>query len=580
MRLQCLAAGLCMALAVDAHAQTVDELYSQGVKARQEQRFEDASTLLRRALSLQPANSDTLVQLGFAELGLGNLAAARTAFSNALAIAPDYADAKFGLAQVEFRSGNPAAARALVEPLVTQQPGNQEAAALLTTVRAALETERDAAAAATAAKPRRAEGQATTARSDAVAPLLDEARRLRTAGQFAQAESLYRRALSISPRNTDILVALGLVAGFQQRFDEADRFFSAALAIDPDQFDARLGKVRLAIWRGDVARARQMIDGVLADVPGNTEAMVVDARISMLERDYAGAEESFASAAAADPANAEALVGLGDVRRARGDEVSARQAYENALLLQPDSVEIAQRLAAAPPQKWRLDIGSELSELSAGLGNWTDSGIGLSYRATPDTVLGARMRVATRFGRTDAQIEGRIDHAFAPSFSAYGVIAGTPQADFLAKFSAGAGASWRAIESVGGIGPVFLNLDARYDLFDATENTTISPWVQAYFFDERLGLSARWVHSENDRGRVADGYVLRADLTVTDRLRLFGGYSDAPEISEATLIETRTAFGGVSFDISDDLTLLGSYANEQRPTFERNIFGLGLAVRF
>ena len=237
-----------------------------------------------------------------------------------------------------------------------------------------------------------------------MAPLLEEARRLRTAEKFAEAESLYRRALSLSPRDTDVLVALGLVTGFQQKFDESDRFFSAALAIDPDQLDARLGKVRLAIWQNDLVRARQMIDDVLAAAPDNIEVMLLDARISLLERDYAGAERSFASVAAADPANAEALVGLGDVRRALGDEAGARQAYENALALQPASPDIAQRLSVAPPWTWRLDLGSEVSDLSDGLGTWTDNGIGLSYRVTPDTVLGARLRVATRFGRTDTQI--------------------------------------------------------------------------------------------------------------------------------------------------------------------------------
>ncbi|RVC43250.1 tetratricopeptide repeat protein, partial [Mesorhizobium sp. M4A.F.Ca.ET.090.04.2.1] len=76
----------CMFLAIAASpgvslAQTADELYASGVKARQAQHFDEAADLLKRALALKPGNADVLVQLGFAELGRNDLPAAREAFS-------------------------------------------------------------------------------------------------------------------------------------------------------------------------------------------------------------------------------------------------------------------------------------------------------------------------------------------------------------------------------------------------------------------------------------------------------------------------------------------------------------------
>jgi YaiO family outer membrane protein len=576
-RIACWAgAALVLAVSAGAQAQTADELYRQAVAARQEQRFDEAAELLKRALVLEPSNSDALVQLGFAELGRGDLSAARAAFSRTLELAPNYSDAKFGLAQVEFRSGNLQAALSLVERLVQEQPGNAETSALLASVREALAAERRAAASSARDVP----GSSPKPQADPLTPLLEEGRRLRNAGRFPEAEAVYRRALSISPRNTDILVALGLVSGFQQRFEESRAFFDAALAIDRKHLDARLGKVRLAVWTGAVAQARTLIDDVTASVPRNSEAQLLDARIALLERDNKRAEALFSAVAAAEPTNIEALIGLGDVRRARGQEALARQAYEQAADLDPASLEIKQRLAAPPPRKWRLDVGSEVSELSAGLGTWTDSGVGLSYQLSPETSAGLRMRVATRFGKTDLQVEGRLDHAFSPAFAAYGIVAATPDADFLAKFSVGAGAGWRAIERSGGFGPVFLNTDARYDVFDASRITTLSPWLQVYLLEERLAFSARWVHAEDDAETAADGYVLRADVAATERIGIFVGYSDAPEISEGLLIDTRTAFGGVSFDVNDTLTVRASYAHEQRPTFDRDTIGLSFSVRF
>ncbi|TIN61187.1 MAG: tetratricopeptide repeat protein, partial [Mesorhizobium sp.] len=324
----------CLILAIAAApgaalAQTVDELYASGVKARQAQHFDEAADLFRRALALKADNADALVQLGFAELGRNDLPAARDAFSRALSLAPAYRDASFGMAQVEFRSGNLDAALPLAEKVAEAEPGNADAAALLENIRKAKQASQAKpvpAAAAPAKKP-------PHRRPDPVAIQLEQGRRLRAAGKLPEAETAYRRALKLSPRNTDTLVALGLVVGSTQRFDEAGRFFDRALAIRPGLLDARLGKVRLAIWQGDAPRARALVGDVLASAPDNVEALNLDARIALLEADYQRAGQSLQRALALDPRNAEALVGLGDVRRAEGDDEAARQAYSLALAI-------------------------------------------------------------------------------------------------------------------------------------------------------------------------------------------------------------------------------------------------------
>jgi len=565
-----------------ATAQTVDELYASGSKARQAQHFDEAAELLQRVLALQPENTDALVQLGFAELGRGNLPAARAAFSKALALAPSYSDAKFGLAEIEFRAGDFDAALVSAEQLVREQPGNGEFSALAANIRKARQVKRDQAAKASkdAQAGSRSKKQARRPGPDPVAALMAQGRKRRDAGKLAEAERIYRAALRLAPKNTDVLVALGLIAGSERKFDEAGGFFRAALVIAPGLLDARLGQVRLAIWQGDVPRARLLIDEVVPSAHGNVEARVLEARISFLEGNYGRAEQSFEQAIASNPKNAEALVGIGDARQARGDDAAAREFYQQALSLEPGSHDIMERLSQPPPRNWRLDIGSEVSDLTNGLGTWSDSSIGLSYRVTPETAASVHTRLANRFGQTDVQIEGRIDQAFSRSFSAYGLVAGTPDSDFLARYSVGAGASWEAIARKYGVGPLLLNVDARYDEFAAARITTVSPWAQAYFFDGRLGLSARWVHASDDTGTRADGYVLRTDFAVTPRFNVFAGYGDAPEISEGTLVPTRTVFGGASWDVTDELTLRASLGYERRPAFDRDIFALGLTRRF
>jgi YaiO family outer membrane protein len=570
---------LAVATGEQVLAQTAEELYREGTTARMEQRFEEAVSLLERAKTLDPDNADVLVQLGFAQLALANNAAARQAFEQALAIAPSYEDARFGLAQSAFRSGDLAEARRLADTVLGAQPNNAEAMQLLASIEAAEKAKQAEPAAAQADAQKRPVERAKPEPS-LLETTLERARKLRDEGRFAEAEAVYREALALSPGNADVLVALGLVSGFQQNFSEAEGFFRAALERAPDYLDARLGLARLAMWRGDLAEARTLVDAIAAEHPVNTETQLLAARISLQEGEARAAEAQFQAILEREPNNSEALIGLGDTQRARGDDRAARASYGKALALEPASIDIQQRLAQPPPKKWRVDIGTEISHLSAGISSWTDSSFGLSYTPLPGTTIGGRSRVATRHGERDVQIEARIDHAFSQDFSAYGVVAGTPDADFLARFSVGGGVSWRAYVPAGSSGPLFLTLDGRHDVFDDTLVTTLSPAAQYFFFDERLGLQVRWIHSVNAEGTSANGYAVRADVAATDRLRLLAGYSDAPEISEGTLIDTRTVFTGISFDLSQSLTLRANYAHEQRTAFDRNTFGLGLAVRF
>lgn len=113
--------------AAPAVGQAPDQLYRDGVAARQAGDNSRAVDLLARVVAAQPGNSDARLQHGLALLALGRLDEAEAAFRGVLAIAPDYADARIGLARIEQRRGNLAGAQAALAPIA---PGNSEADAL------------------------------------------------------------------------------------------------------------------------------------------------------------------------------------------------------------------------------------------------------------------------------------------------------------------------------------------------------------------------------------------------------------------------------------------------------------------
>lgn len=106
-----------------AHAQAMPaDTYQAAVAARRAGDAASAVALLTPLIAANPRNADAQVQMGFAQLALGALDAAETAFSAALAVAPDYDDARIGLARVAQRRGDRAGALRVLESVDPTHP--------------------------------------------------------------------------------------------------------------------------------------------------------------------------------------------------------------------------------------------------------------------------------------------------------------------------------------------------------------------------------------------------------------------------------------------------------------------------
>lgn len=562
-----------------AKAQTAGDLYEQAVDARQAENFEEAISLLTRALALEPDNADALIQLGYSRLALDDRTGAKDAFDRALVIVPDYQDARYGLALIAFRDGDLNRADALLTTILAEQPDYEDGTALAASVARAR-----VAASVPVKTPEARPGKAVpivraSRKKSALAITVEQARNMRRAGDLAGAEAAYRHALAQSPDDADLLVALGGIASARQMDEEAEALFERALLLAPGYTDARAGLIRIALRRGELKRVRTMLGELDAATLANAEIATLSGRVALEERRYRFAKEEFTRALAADPSNVEVLSGLGDAQTALGDDAAARETFERAIEIDPDSAGIAARLARPPALKWRIDFGSEYSMLTGGRPAWTDSSATLSYRMRPDTTVALSGRTVTRGTPSDVQLGFRLDHRFSERFAAYGQIAVTPDADILPDASLGAGFGYRIADDMQYIGGIFADFSIKHDIYPDNSITTIAPGI-GVMLNDRMTVYARWIHSESDSGAFSDGYLLRADLRPVDRVGLFAGYSDAPEISGSSLDETRTWFAGVSLDISEQLTLRASYSNESREAFTRQTAGFAFSYRF
>ncbi|TDH38119.1 tetratricopeptide repeat protein [Pseudohoeflea suaedae] len=563
---------LAMAMYSPAGAQTADELYAQAVEARKAGATEDATSLLRRALELEPDNADALVQLGFALLAADDREGARSAFDKVLSIAPGYTDAKFGLAQLAFRDGDLVKADALNREVLSAQPDYADAAELAERISRAragvIDSKPVRSPVVKTAAPLRAEPRPTA---------LERATALRLEGRFALAEAEYRRALAADPGNTDALVGLGLVLAVNGDPDEAQRLFLRTLDIAPSYIDARAGLLRLALARDDVPGARGIVDDLSVAERENADIAVLAGRLLMREHSYRQARDMFQSVLERDPSNADALIGLGDAQQALGQYSSSRATFEKARALDPGSQAVLDRMTLADQPNWRLDLGTEYSTLSGDRPSWTDTIAAASYRLRPDTTLTVSGRLATRGDVEDVQLGLRVDHRFSTIVSAHGGISVTPDGDFLPDATI-AGGLRIDIPTDTSVSP-FLDVDLRHDRYSADSITTLAPGVGVQL-GTRVTLYGRWIHSASQSGATADGYLVRADVNPFDRLGFFVGYSDAPEIDSAALIDTQTWFVGASLDLAEGLAFRINYSNESRTAFDRKTVGAGLSYRF
>ena len=112
----------------------------------------------------------------------------------------------------------------------------------------------------------------------------------RRQGKWAESTANFEKAVSLDPKNANVLFNLGLNYMAQRDFETADKIFDRAIAADPQAFASRGMKSALAIaWKGDVG----FVEKQLSLVPGefDPDGLVTAARVGilMLQRKFADA---------------------------------------------------------------------------------------------------------------------------------------------------------------------------------------------------------------------------------------------------------------------------------------------------
>lgn len=346
---------------------------------------------------------------------------------------------------------------------------------------------------------------------------------------------------------------------------------TSALAQAPSAYDQAVA----ARTAGEPERAVALLQAVLAADPDNTDARLQLGLALLALNRLDEAEQAFRAVLAAEPDYADARVGLVRVAQRRGDAEIALAELDRIDPAYPGAAELRAQLEKP---RWSLDIDGSYSTLEGASADWKGVAVQLRRQASSSTAVTGRIEVARRFGMNDFFGETRIDRQLSEGASIYAALGGTPNADFLPQWQVALGGALRVR---GGGNATVLTLDTRLAEYATGEIQAISPGVEQYLARGRVWLTGRWINLFDETGDHRSGYLARADGLATDRLRLFAGYSNAPDTSEGVVIDTEAFFGGISFDLDDRTTLRVSAAQENRETgSDRTQFDLGLGLRF
>src|ERR1051326_1300034 len=121
---------------------------------------------------------------------------------------------------------------------------------------------------------------------DAPGPLLAEARLLMSQRQFASAEPLLDRALSLDPNSREARLGKARLLAINGKPDEALSKLDQLISDNPEYVDARLARAEMLVTQDKREPARADIDAVLKTNPGNITAVYLDAVLATKMKDF------------------------------------------------------------------------------------------------------------------------------------------------------------------------------------------------------------------------------------------------------------------------------------------------------
>ena len=322
--------------------------------ALQKQDYATAETLLKKAISANPAIYRAWFDLGFVYTQTQRPDDAIAAYRNSIALKADVFEANLNLGILLARQGNKdeatqyLAAATKLKPTAHENEGLARAWLSLGLVVEASDPQKALADYATAAKltPKDPE------------PHLSAGAVLESQGKLDDAVGEYRAALALDPESADAITGLANVYSKQKKLPEAEALLRQLLQLEPANETAKLQLGRVLAAEGKTAEATPLLSAAKPDSKGAPPAALELGTMYVKDGNLTAAEEQFRIAVKASPQDAEAHYALGSVLMQQKRYLEAQEELLTAVKLKPDVGEMYGNLAfvAAENKNYQLAI--------------------------------------------------------------------------------------------------------------------------------------------------------------------------------------------------------------------------------
>lgn len=344
----------------------------------------------------------------------------------------------------------------------------------------------------------------------------DKAVQDRQAGRTTLAISELQALAAKAPMDADVLLNLGLAYTAKGDFKAAEAVLARGLEISPDYVDMRLAYARVAFYRGQPAEARRRLTPLLAARPAGGDAQDLLKQIAAAEQ--------------------------------------------------------------APVERpWRVDATASYSRLSNGIAPWREWDIAAGRQLEFGTGVSVALEQTSRFGQSNTYVSGTVSQRVGRGavFIAYG---GSPNATYRARHAIQAGFTAPPLllpDKVNLVGEV----DVSWSHYPAGVVYSIQPAATLNLTDA-LSATARYVHTVNERRQTLTGYIFTANATLASRYHFSAGYASAPDSSAGVTVNVESYSFGAAIDLTSASTLRLNTTHEDRGTYTRDDYVLGLTHRF
>jgi YaiO family outer membrane protein len=339
-----------------------------------------------------------------------------------------------------------------------------------------------------------------------------------------------------------------------KRYNEALNVLRAAQSAAPGDLDIGLATARVLSWKGDYRAAEAHLDQLPASAQRNPETLTVRGNLAYYQSDLTQAKAIYSEALAMAPDFVEARDGL--------------QRVDAALAAQGD----------AP--KWQADIGGEHSGFSnSAQPDWNQQFVQATRLINGGKrVLHLRLTHYDQFGLADTEAELGASARLSDRLDLYGAVGAASNADFRPESRFVFGGSYRAHQT--SWGGVWLTFDGRHDRYSSLTVNSAALGIRVANTNG-WAVSSRRIRVDQGIGEAITGYDVRVDGKITDTLRAFAGFADAPETVAAVTIVTRSIFTGLAWDVTPKTTLRAGYSRDDRENvYVRQGINVTLSQRF